>query len=147
MTRKEETILTNYLCMALSYNLRCHVPTAACTMTLTGKRLNYFCFHKDECGYDYSDELEVVLDPLNDLNNRFIVKPLLRPMESMTKEEVKEFNKFCVIDEEAWNGEGISGFKNQAEIMHKGIVWLLENHFDFMGLIEKGLAIDKTKKQ
>ena len=58
-----------------------------------------------------------------------VVKPYLRPMSSMTEEEHKEY--------EQWLPDGycVNTF-----------VWLLENHFDFMGLIPKGLAIAVTKE-
>ena len=69
-------------------------------------------------------------------------KPYLRPMVSMTEEEKKEFDDFCVIDVFVWDGNVEIGYKNQANIMSDGIDWLLEHHFDFKGLIEKGLALE-----
>lgn len=69
------------------------------------------------------------------------VKAFLRPMSSMTKKEYKEFNDFCVIDELARKGGNIQGYINQARIMQTGIDWLNEHHFDYRGLIEKGLAM------
>lgn len=70
------------------------------------------------------------------------VKPYLRPMSSMNDKERKAFDKFCVIDEFAWEGNVEIGHKNQANIMSKGIDWLLAHHFDFRGLIEMGLALE-----
>lgn len=70
------------------------------------------------------------------------VKPYLRPMSSMTEREQRQFDSFCVIDEEAWKGNGIIGFKNQARIMAEAIDWLNAHHFDYRGLIEKGLALE-----
>lgn len=65
----------------------------------------------------------------------------LRPMSSMTDEEQKEFSDFCVIDELAWKGGDMQGYINQAKIMQTGIDWLNKHHFDYRGLIEKGLAL------
>ena len=74
------------------------------------------------------------------------VKPYLRPMSSMTEEEKKEFDNFCVIDEFVWEGKTEIGYKNQAIIMSVAINWLLKKHFDFMDLIPKGLAIEVTEE-
>ena len=57
----------------------------------------------------------------------FEIKPYLRPMSSMTEEERKEYERFsnCSI-----------GF---APIL---MDWLNAHHFDYSGLIEKGLALE-----
>lgn len=70
------------------------------------------------------------------------IKPYLRPLSSMTEEEKKEFDDFCVIDEFAWEGNSEIGYKNQAIIMSDAIDWLNAHHFDYRGLIEKGLALE-----
>jgi hypothetical protein len=60
------------------------------------------------------------------------VRPFLRPMSSMTEEEKKEyFNRTMTIDI----------VKTSKEV----IDYCLSHHFDFMGLIEKGLAIEVTE--
>ena len=61
--------------------------------------------------------------------------PYLRPMSSMTEEEIDEFTQFDVYDESDY-------------IMpnYKVVDWLNEHHFDYRGLIEKGLAIEVTKE-
>ena len=51
------------------------------------------------------------------------IKPYLRPMSSMTKEEKAEAMTLNFID--------MLGY----------IDWLLEHHIDYRGLIEKGLAL------
>ena len=79
------------------------------------------------------------------------VLPYLRPMSSMTPEEKKDFENFCVIDEERFM-EREAGLVNQAKIMSDGVKWLLKHHFDINGLHKyssdtapKGLAL-KPKK-
>ena len=69
------------------------------------------------------------------------VKPYLRPMSSMTEEEKEEFRqRFCYEWEES-----------VVELMHYSIEigdadclidWLNAHHFDYRGLIEKGLALE-----
>lgn len=68
---------------------------------------------------------------IDSLEKKDSVRMKLRSMDSMTEKEKKEFDDFCVIDEDAWFEKGISGFKNQARIMSDGIDWLLKNGFDF----------------
>ena len=62
------------------------------------------------------------------------IKPYLRPMSSMTEEEIIQYNKLCfwtlpypIIAEECI-----------AELND----WLNAHHFDFRGLIPKGLALE-----
>ena len=57
--------------------------------------------------------------------------PFLRPMSSMTEEEVKEYKKTCEYSE---NDEFFYP-------TFKTYDWLNEHHLDFRGLIPKGLAL------
>ena len=58
--------------------------------------------------------------------NSVIFKPYLRPMPSMTEEELAEYNRFELSD-------------------FRRIDWLNAHHFDYRGLIEKGLALEMPK--
>lgn len=51
------------------------------------------------------------------------IKPYLFPMSEMTEEQYKQYVKYSAIE---------------------SIDWLNKNHFDYRGLIKKGLAIDAT---
>lgn len=63
-------------------------------------------------------------------------KPYLRSMSSMTEEEKRElFEISC-----EGNIEYLYGFYFRCQD------WLNANHFDYRGLIEKGLAIEVTKE-
>ena len=62
------------------------------------------------------------------------IKPYLRPMDSMTEEEIDEFTQFEIYAD----GEYI--IPN-----YRAIDWLNKNMFDFRGLIPKGLAIKVTE--
>ena len=75
----------------------------------------------------------------NNINN--LPKLLLRPMSSMTEEEKKiqkdyiyHFSKNSLP-----NYEGDFVFEDEA---HEYIDWLNEHHFDYRGLIKKGLAVE-----
>lgn len=66
------------------------------------------------------------------------VKPYLRSMSSMTEEEKKEFNNIPSTK----NYQIVNGDLPWDVANYKQIQWLLKKHFDFMGLISKGLAIE-----
>lgn len=66
------------------------------------------------------------------------VKPYLFPLSSMNEEQDKEF----ALLQTSAGKEGFLYAWNCANMMK----WLIENHFDYNGLIEKGLAIDATNK-
>jgi len=61
------------------------------------------------------------------------IKPCLFPLSSMTE---KQKNEYQYITERWMNDPSYS--------ISDSIDWLNENHFDYRGLIEKGLAIDAT---
>ena len=62
------------------------------------------------------------------------IKPYLRPMLSMTEEEDKEF---ALLQVNTHN----SGFLYAIDAANM-INWLNAHHFDYRGLIEKGLALE-----
>ena len=75
------------------------------------------------------------------VNNEYkeYIKPYLRPIESMTEEEAEEYRN---IDNRAYSCP-----MDYAHIpASERIDWLNAHHFDYRGLIEKGLAIKVTKE-
>ena len=60
------------------------------------------------------------------------VKPYLFPLSSMTEEQEEEYNNL--------NGYELGCFPHLEEALD----YLIENHFDYRYLIDKGLAIDAT---
>ena len=64
------------------------------------------------------------------------IKPYLRPMSSMTEEEINEF--ILISDTVFWLGEKRSTCILSLEQMD----WLNAHHFDYRRLIEKGLALE-----
>lgn len=64
-------------------------------------------------------------------------KPYLRPMSSMTEEEREEYTSYCFEQP----------FLQKDKTPNLGSIpmcidWLNAHHFDFRGLIEKGLALE-----
>ena len=70
------------------------------------------------------------------------VKPYLFPLSSMTEEQREELQKlyFDYIPDEIFNDTEFVYHYDCTNL----IDWLNKNHFDYRGLIEKGLAIDAT---
>lgn len=70
------------------------------------------------------------------------IKPYLRPLSSMTEEEEKYvldtwgIEKFCNGIDLLW--DNYLSFGDSADFVD----WLNANHFDYRGLIEKGLALE-----
>ena len=94
------------------------------------------------CGYDSEKEMPVKIWYYYDSNiilKSYIdihltdYRPYLRPMSSMTEEE----------DDEWWK------FANEPYVVNEhtsSLDWLNAHHFDYRGLIEKGLAIAVTEE-
>ena len=83
------------------------------------------------------------------------VKPYLFPLSSMTEEQLIELKEFTDLKYEhntlelvEWNGNCKTLEFWLEEIPSHCVIevfdWLNKNHFDYRGLIEKGLAIDAT---
>ena len=64
------------------------------------------------------------------------IKPYLRPMSSMTDIEAKEFDDANI---------NVYIHQSPEKIWGDVIDWLLAHHFDFRGLIEKGLALEAPR--
>lgn len=69
------------------------------------------------------------------------IKPYLRPMSSMTNEEYEELKQ---IEKDYW-GFASKKFINEWCPNYASLDWLNAHHFDYRGLIEKGLAIAAPK--
>lgn len=65
------------------------------------------------------------------------IKPYLRPMSSMTEEEQKEYHKTFQVEADTHGFTYIESFES--------FDWLTAHHFDYRGLIEKGLALEAPK--
>lgn len=84
------------------------------------------------------------------------VKPYLRTMSSMTKEEKEELESISsfyfnnALDaqiQESLKGENKDGSRILEYVACTKVTdWLLEHHFDINGLVEKGLAIEATEE-
>ena len=96
----------------------------------------------------YDDEIsnQVLSDAINE---DYVIKPYLFPLSSMTEEQKKELNNIgWYFDNDTISNSETYYSEDTDYITHTNccslIDWLIRNHFDFRGLIEKSLAIDAT---
>lgn len=78
----------------------------------------------------------------DNINN--LPKLLLRQMSSMTEEEWNEWHSYsCVV----WDNEKDTHSYEERKTFSQSLKldWLIEHHFDFRGLIDKGLALKAPK--
>ena len=126
MNIEEKELLLRELCNRLPYNVMCQVEFKedgkynSKVMLLSGIFTDEAYF-TTKGGSIYSNEY----------------KPYLRPMSSMTEEEQRTLDSMC-------NGVERVGRLSGLKMFDKAFNWLNENHFDYRGLIEKGLALDAT---
>lgn len=85
-------------------------------------------------------------------NGKCNIAPYLFPLSSMTEEQKSflHYNTKFSIDVYRW-GELVTKFDEEDNYLYTDLYdylsiidWLNKNHFDYRGLIEKGLAIDAT---
>ena len=98
-----------------------------------------------ECSIESGESIDLILttshiDEL--LNESLIIKPYLRTLDSMTKEERKErLSFFQIVELNSGLTPLLSALKS-----FEYIDWLNAHQFDYHGLIPMGLAIEVTKE-
>ena len=133
MTQEEKHLLLIDLCARLSHGVICFAPD-----------------------YEYGDIGKLwCIDPFEDLDppitiqypkgntiTKFCseVKPYLRPMSSMTEEEINEF--ILISDTVIWLGDK----RSTCILSLKQMDWLNKKMFDYRGLIPMGLALEAKKE-
>lgn len=151
MTQENKELLLKDLCARLPYYPKCEMidelrvvnneKDSSYISTLFPKHIELFSYH-----------------------NNFTIKPYLRPMSSMTEEEKEEIISKCMHTETEEDFEGVRCDVWGIQILDKydtrrwdntiwlvstinmdAIDWLNVHHFDYRGLIEKGLAIEVTE--
>lgn len=124
MTQEEKQLLLKELSARLSYGVICH----------TEKGNGYLCsINQTIFGTDYGININPLKrDYFNDSEqDEVVIKPYLRPISSMTEEEVEQYSETCFYSHEIGDIPSLETFD-----------WLIAHHFDFRGLIEKGLALE-----
>lgn len=146
MTTEEKDLLIKDLSARLPYEVECKVT-------------HDFREHRTIVGLHPIKEFGVLVEnnchnPLNPIDVKFEdIKPYLFPLSSMTEEQRKELNELSNSVEINGDGDTIGSvfdaisyeyYYTSIADMLTVIDWLNRNHFDYRGLIEKGLALDAT---
>lgn len=131
MTQEDKELLLKDLCARLPYRVKASYYGA-----------------EEEC-YTWNEIESVTLDGYVDIGQYSLsiehIKPYLFPMSSMTEEQNKEYYILC---EDAPIYYYKYGELIEDKVLYdtwESIDYLNAHHFDYRGLIEKGLAIDVTE--
>ena len=93
--------------------------------------------------------LDVFISPRQNEKGEYI-KPYLRPLSSMTEEEIHEFQEILGHDIEVGYGfvDILDSSRHTFSFLELQAIfdWLNAHHFDYRGFIEKGLAIEVTEE-
>ena len=119
MTQKEKDLLLKDLCARLPYGVKINenIQGDFTVIGLTTERVFTTC-ETEGCHNDFPIEC---------------IKPYLFPLSSVTDEQKEEYQYII----ERWMYDSSYSISDITD-------WLNKNHFDYRGLIDKGLAIDAT---
>ena len=132
MTQEDKDLLLKDLCARLPYGVICYDEA------------------QKENGFFKTFEYEGFGRIHNGRGLRFIenIKPYLFPLSSMTEAQQEEFDRIYADDMQVVANNlknRLDGKPYETNLGHyRHIDWLNANHFDYRGLIPKGLAIDAT---
>ena len=123
MTQEEKQLLLKDICARLPYKVK-GVYARTDIKNLSICEITTHLYGEMEESFNGKEKYEFI--------------PYLRPMSSMTDEEQRTLDSMC-------NGVEMVSRLSGLKMFDKAFDWLNKNHFDYRGLIEKGLAIDATK--
>ena len=133
MTKEDKNLLLQDLCARLPYGVKFKI-TETYTKTLhsigieNGRLIPINLFYKKPEFY-----------LINEFG-RLKYKPYLRPLSSMTEKEMSELRQWgslCMTPDYCVEDVGVYGAIHSIPV----IDWLNAHHFDYRGMIEKGLAL------
>lgn len=146
MTREEKELVIKDICARLPYGVIVQVNDGL--KGIYDRRLVQVFCDRLSCSVN-------VCNPLKECICIDSVKPYLRPLSSMTKEEEDELCKLCTLSycnvNAEWKFCGVEIISSHPRCGtyfssdYSAIDWLNKNMFDYRGLIPKGLAIEATE--
>ena len=140
MTQEEKRLLFKDLCARLPYGVVIHTDWEDVKLDNDHRGIGMLYYKhyseeaKKECGYDENDCSIIISGCFYGHN----IKPYLRPMSSMTKEEWNNYTSTWKLVEH--------DLEDTYEPSIESSDWLISHHFDYRGLIEKGLALEARKE-
>lgn len=153
MNKNEELLIKDLTCR-LSYGVKCLVEIdeteydefSGKVIGFKGKSIGelYLLDMNDNHVELYFNEKNNISDELSDMSMEGLItinyiKPYLRPMSSMTKDE--RFQFFLVSKYASLNDDNTLN-----HCTPDGFDWLNAHYFDYRGLIPMGLAIEATRE-
>jgi hypothetical protein len=156
MTQKEKDLLLQDLCARLPYGVKFVSFSQSMKNHSEPVTLRQIYYH-NECdanNIEGDNDISTIIE---------FVKPYLRPLSSMTNEEIKDLEKYTHysftynpgdveirnIQYQAYDGISFDTFVKATFNMPVSscscvrlIKWLNSHHFDYCGLIERGLALE-----
>lgn len=144
MAQKEKELLLIDLSARLRYGVKGIITYDKSNTTFTVEGIDNNVLHLSDAEDCYVEDF----------------KPYLRPLSSMTEEEKEELKSKCIHTETEEDWEGVRSDVWGIQILDKydtrrwdnpiwpstinmdAIDWLNAHHFDYRGLIEKGLALE-----
>ena len=137
MTQEEKDLLKMAICEMLPYVVKGKMETT----DGNGKEIkddgviNSVFINEHGKAYICIEDMEYELDD---------VRPYLRHMSSMTKEEIEELRELCggIV----WTKDILHDKVLNIYYRHDALDWLLKHHFDTRGLIEMGLALEAPEE-
>lgn len=154
MTQEEKQLLLIDLCGRLPYGVKmkttldlsydtsydsveqhCDFNVTLYAINIDGDPTDILIHHEDDETVNYLNER---FTECPDILEDFV--PYLRPMSSMTEEEMKEYRMFIEYSYNDFTSEDTPCVYTNK--VNDYIDWLNAHHFDYRGLIEKGLALE-----
>lgn len=132
MNKEEKELLTKDFCARLSYGLKLNFYSRATNENVLCTLL----------GVEPESEKPIIAktDKGAFTFTQDHVKPYLRPMSSMTEEEMQEYQMFIEYSYNDFTSESTPCV--YVSEINKYIDWLNAHHFDYQGLIEMRLALE-----
>ena len=129
MTQEDKELLLKDLCARLPYGVKIVIQDTFKYSIVSREYhvLDVSNFSDIFC-FNYKKFDKRMKKAMRERPNDIVIKPYLFPLSSMTEEQKEDMIKSSC---------GIGSDKNVFD-------WYNKNHFDYRGLIEKGLAIDAT---
>ena len=148
MTQEDKQLLLKDLCVRLPYGVKIHINS--CIEEQNHMRLFDVNLEVETIGVRNEKWAFRAIPIIDDEEETKVIKPYLRPMSSMTEEEKGEYfliterfyDVYTTNDTPAYTGERMVFVDDVEEL----IDFYNSHHFDYRGLIEKGLAIEVTEE-
>ena len=151
MTQEEKDLLIKDLCYRLPYGVKAYIKNwsklerkyyeGIYTVASVHPSLNDIYAYKENCS------VEVILGYTD-----YFIKPYLFPLDSMTEEQCYDF--YCRFIENDTDYDDFKEFYFENNEWHRMLTsiddcesvvdWYNKNHFDYRGIIPRGLANDAT---